>query len=186
MWRTIAALCLAIGFAHSASAATLSISADKTTYNIGETITLTVFGDDEGAVAEHVDGLLVYSGALVDNGTQSQTNLGNGWLQGTLGAGDDGIDAYSIAFSQLQWNGGSDSEVLPGTVSVVTLIARAIGVVDVTWDTTPEGQLTFFGLTSAPGTSFTIVPEPATAALLGFSLVALAAMRRPRVRRARG
>jgi hypothetical protein len=36
----------------------------------------------------------------------------------------------------------------------------------------------FFVLTNAPGMSFTIVPEPATAALLCFGLVTLAIRRR--------
>jgi hypothetical protein len=35
-----------VAFAASASAATLSIVSDKTTYNVGETISLTVTGDD--------------------------------------------------------------------------------------------------------------------------------------------
>jgi hypothetical protein len=61
----------------------------------------------------------------------------------------------------------------------VTLIARAIGVVEVTWDTTdPSDQLTFFGLTNAPGTSFEIVPEPGTGVLLAIGLLSLARRRR--------
>jgi hypothetical protein len=43
----------------------------------------------------------------------------------------------------------------------VTLIAASSGTVNVVWDTVnPGNQLAFFGLTSAPGVTFTIVPEP--------------------------
>ena len=175
MSRTIAALCLAIGFAHSASSATLSVASDKLTYSVGETITLTVTGDDEGTVALSAVGQLLYSGALVDNGTRSQTNLGPGWNEGSLLASDDGINAYSLAFDQLRISDYSVSPNLPGTLSVVTLIAQAIGVVDVNWNPT----LSFFGLTSAPGTSFSIVPEPTTGALLVLGLLALGVARRP-------
>jgi hypothetical protein len=105
--RKIAALCLVIGFAHSASAATLSVASDKLTYNVGETITLTVTGDDEGGFTPYVTvlGQLVYSGALVDNGTRTQLTLigseGPWQIQGSLFAGDDGVDAYSDAFFQI-------------------------------------------------------------------------------------
>src|SRR5262245_14191572 len=39
-----------------ASAATLSIIADKLVYAPGETVTLTVVGDSEGAIADHLFG----------------------------------------------------------------------------------------------------------------------------------
>ena len=62
-----------IGFVGAADAATLSVSPDKTTYLVGEVITLTVMGDDQGAVSDGIHGLLEYNGALVNIGTQSQT-----------------------------------------------------------------------------------------------------------------
>jgi hypothetical protein len=66
-------------------------------------------------------------------------------------------------------------------LSIVTLIAQAPGVVDVSWDTTTGFQeLAFFGLANAPGTSFTIVPEPAPALLLCLGLLGLAGRRRVR------
>ena len=64
---------------------------------------------------------------------------------------------------------------LPGTLSTVTLIAQAVGVVNVEWDTAPGTfQLFFYDLSDALGTSFTIVPEPTTGTLLGLGLFALA------------
>jgi len=50
-----------------------------------------------------------------------------------------------------------------------------------TWQTTPSTQrLDFFGVTNAPGYSITIVPEPATTALLCVGLLRLAVATRRR------
>jgi hypothetical protein len=95
-------------------------------------------------------GLLFYSGALVDNGTRSQTNLGPGWGEGVLSASDDGTIAKSLAFDQLRISTRATRPTSPALCPVVTLIAQAVGVVDVNWKTIPEGSLFFFGLTSAP------------------------------------
>jgi PEP-CTERM motif len=199
--RTIPIVAAAILCASAAGAATLSVESDKLTYNVGETITLTVHGDDEGATALSVFGRLLYNGALIDNGTQSQkTLIGTGtlvgggphaWTKQFLGAGDTnaaGPGSYSDAFNQIITSNGDTADNLPADnpFATVTLIAAAVGIVDVEWDTTtPETELHFFGLTDAPGTSFTIVPEPATAALLGLGLVALAKRRARRPLEAR-
>jgi hypothetical protein len=56
-----------------------------------------------------------------------------------------------------------------------TLAADAAGVVDFSWYTGPSNEaLWFFGLTNAPGTSITIVPEPSTAILFAIRLVLMA------------
>jgi hypothetical protein len=171
----------------TANAATLSVSSDKLTYLVGETITLTVIGDDGDATAHGVQGRLDYSGALVDNGTRTQITLsgsfGN-WITGTLPGSDNGIAAWSLAFNQITPTLDQQDTALnlPGALSTVTLIAAAVGVVNVNWHTVQDGfQLDFFGVTNAPGTSFTIVPEPATAVLLALGLLALSATRPGRV-----
>lgn len=50
----------------------------------------------------------------------------------------------------------------------------APGVAGFSWLTDAGYELHFFGLTNAPGTSVTIVPEPGTAALLALGLAGLA------------
>jgi hypothetical protein len=185
MLRSICLLVATLVWTTTANAASLAVSPDKLTYNVGETITLTVTGDDEGASAYAIFGRLDYSGSLVDNGTRSQIALHAAgapfnWNRFTLNAGDDGINAFSDAFNQLcECFDAQSPENLPAAFATVTLIATAVGIVDVDWHTVNDGfQLTFFGLTDAPGTSFTIVPEPATAALFALGLLGLAATRR--------
>ena len=186
MLRCICCLFAAISIAIGADAASLSVSSDKLTYNVGETITLTVFADDEGTTAYGIFGRLLYNGALVDNGTRSQTILTGpegAWTPSVLLAGDTNANvpdsAFSRAFIQvtLEAQGANN---LPGNLSTITLIAKALGIVDLAWDTADPNELSFFGLTDAPGTSFTIVPEPATATLIGLGLLALGVAQRRR------
>ena len=187
MRRSFLVLVAVFVTATAASGVSLSVTANKSTYLIGETITLTVTGDDSGVTAYGIFGRLLYNGALVDNGTRSQTQLvgqygkwtTNVLLQGDTNA-NSATSAFSYSFSQFNAVYAQSATNLPGTLSNATLIAKALGVVTVSWDTTNENtalQLRFFGLTNAPGTSFTIVgevPEPVTGALLGFGLLCLA------------
>ena len=48
MLRSICALSLVAAIASAARGATLPVTPDKFTYNVGETITLTVIGDSQG------------------------------------------------------------------------------------------------------------------------------------------
>ena len=145
-------------FAATANAATLTLVSNKITYYLGETITLIVLGDDQGASAYGVFGRLDYSGALLDTARAPRSR-----------------DVRAEC---------TDGDQPPGPAGDGHA-ARDGGVANINWHTVLDGmQLDFFGLTNAPGTSFTIipcdgcsVPEPATGALLALGLAALAARR---------
>jgi hypothetical protein len=185
MLRQLSIVLVLIASASAASAATLSVGSNQPIYLPGETITLTVLGDDEGATDYGIFGQLRFTGVgSVTHVSANQTTLVGKygkWITQPL----PGSPGVSRAFSQISGlppsaQGGAIN--LPGVLSVLQLIAGATGVVNVNWDTTNPNdafRLDFFGLTSAPGTSFEIVPEPATAALLGLGLLALAFARRP-------
>jgi hypothetical protein len=192
-------LLVVVGFFGKSSAATLTISPDKTTYLVGETIRLTVIGDDQGAVSDGIYGRLEFDGSLVDiggPGGQATRLMGASepWDLLILRAGedieildDDGqpvggpTEAIVEVFHQRPANGTDTATNLPGVLSIVTLSAQAAGVVDVNWHTAEDAvQLKFFGLSSAPGTSFTIVPEPGTAVLFALGLLSLSRWRRAR------
>jgi PEP-CTERM motif len=177
MKRTLFVVAVLVAFATAASGASLSVVSDKTTYNVGETITLTISGDDTGVTTYGVLGSLQYDGALVDNGTRAQITLNGGvaWVKGVLFENDNGgPGSFSYAFNQAAGLTAQSATNLPGTFSTVTLIAKALGTVNVEWDDSGGfATLDFFGLTTAAGTTFTIVPEPSTVALLGLGLVGL-------------
>jgi hypothetical protein len=104
------------------------------------------------------------------------------WQKGTLNAFDNGgTGSFSDAFNQAAGIIEVTATNLPGTLSTVTLLAKALGVVNVSWDSSggPD-TLGFFGLTSAPGTSFTIVPEPSTGLLVIAGLLGLGLRNRVR------
>jgi len=88
MKRTLFVVVALVVFAMGANAASLTVVSNKTTYNTGETITLTVAGSDAGASSYAVFGRLEYNGALASGVTQAQANLG-GWSKGGLANGRD-------------------------------------------------------------------------------------------------
>jgi len=180
--RLLVVVSAVLGFAAAASAATLSVLANKTTYSVGETITLSVSGDAQGATAYGVFGRLLYTGTgsvTPQTGTQKKINPAVALGVLTHGAG------FSDSFNQIAGLIGATATNLPADnpFSTITLIATGLGVVDANWEVpypTDGNGLYFFGLQSAPGTSFTIVPESSTGLLVFVGLLGLAGWRRAR------
>ena len=191
MKRTLTSL-VAVAFvaaiAVSASASTnvtLSV-VGPTTVPAGSVIVLqAIVTSDGGELDNSVFGAVnTVSGqyTLVSGGPQ--TNLSTvgaaapGWSSGALTC----TTAFCVAFSQVNSNGAVAAGVTNLAIGSVTATLNgslANGtVVNFNWRTTPSTQrLDWYGITSAPGTSVTIgtvVPEPTTAALIGFGLLGLA------------
>jgi hypothetical protein len=179
--KTLMVLAAFAGFASAANAASVVVSAGDGTYNQGEIITLTVtVTADAGDIDTSVFGVIQYQAAVVTPVALSQSqsalpNTASGpWSLGVLPAC---TTVNCRAFSQTNPGGGA----LTGPVNVViaTLQFTAIGPIGAVgtfgWQSAPVSQrLDFFGVTSAQGTSITIVPEPTTAAMLGLGLFGLA------------
>jgi hypothetical protein len=180
---TAAGIAASMFLAFSAQAATLTMVADKSTYNISETITLTITGDSTGGSANAIFGTVEYGGLTSANGGQVQgalTSFGGAvpWLQGQLF-----VDAphANTQDSFNQTPGLNPFPIDQLLVATMTFHADAAGVANFSWRTLAGNErLNFFGLTNAAGTSVTIVPEPTTAALLGIGLFGLAVAGRRR------
>lgn len=177
---TAAGLAASALLAFSAQAATLTMVADKSTYNIGETITITVTGNSGGAAATNVIGLINYDSSLstYQSGTQSQYESFGGFVMWSLGT----LFVTPTTFTSFDQIGGLSPLPVSNDplIATATLLADAAGVINFSWLTTGTDALDFFGLTNAAGTSVTIVPEPTTAALLGIGLLGLAVAGRRR------
>jgi hypothetical protein len=175
-------MAVVLGMALGAQAATLTMSTDKATYLPGETITMTILGDSEGAEALGAYGSVVYDTAFVSSnaGSQTQTALktaaGVKWIRGAL-ATDGVYFGTQDAFSQI--NG---TTVAAGTTkkltAVMTFTADSAGTASFSWLEEAGGlNLNFFGLSSNALVnqpfSVDIIPEPSTAGLMGLGLIGL-------------
>ena len=182
---SLVAVAFATAVAVSASAATdvtLSV-AGPTTVPAGSVITLqAIVTADGGETDNSVFGAVIQPGAAVATLTAgSQVNLSTvgtaapGWSSGALTC----TTAFCVAFSQVNPNGAQTAGVtnlVIGTMTATLSGALTAGtVVNFNWRTTPSTQrVDWYGLTNGAGTSVTIVPEPTTAALIGFGLFGLA------------
>ncbi len=177
MKRTLILLAAVVGFATAANAATLTLVSDKATYNIGETIVLTVTGDSGGPggdAAFAIFARILYDAALTEGVSGSQ--VPHVIMMANASAGFAGIefDGQAVSLNQVFGLSPQTMNASP-TIGTTTLIAEAAGTVNVNYyiDSTNANTLNYFGITSQPGISFLIVPEPTTAALIGLGLVGL-------------
>ncbi len=179
MKRFLTATMIAVGFAAVANAASLTITPDKTSYNVGESIVLTITGDSGGVAAQGVFGALALSGTgsmTYVSGSQSPISSFGGALPWTPSA----VGAQNTVFNQIV-----GVTPFPGDwtspLAVATYTAATLGVVNIGWNNDSSvGALNFFGIAvgDAGTASITIVPEPTTASLLALGLIGLAMRRR--------
>ena len=170
----VASLWLAAG---AASAAIVTISADASVYSVGDIITLTVNTDAQGEILFDAQAWVAYTGPVTSL-TANQVAGAGGWITGTLSAGVS--PGFRMVLAQIHGFGSNSGTTIS---SVLTFSADAPGTGTFTIGGNPNfpGSPFLFG-TATPGASVsvTIVPEPATATLLGVGLMAFAAAARRR------
>lgn len=173
--------------ATSVGAATLTITPDKSMYVVGETVTLSVFGDAQGGADGPVFGWILFDENLADYLSATQTPLTslNGGLQWNLGTLEVG-NGVAEAFDQFLSLG---PEFVDGPLMAALMLeATSPGVLNYSWAIdVPLLDFSFFGVVDPPGGSITIVPETSTGLLFATGVVLLGFWRqRLKGRRRRG
>ena len=185
-WLLLATLTVA-ALASVSNAATLMVEANQGgTYAPGDTVTLTVTGDSEGASTTGIFGRLLFDNPAIGNldgqmATQT-TLLALGSIPWLVGTSDCTASTCNM-FNQVGAFGATPAPASNLLVSTVSFVAGPPGTTaNVSWemDLGTGFALDFFGITSSPGLTLTVIPEPTTAALLGLGLFGLAAAGRRR------
>lgn len=179
-----------VALAGAAGAASVSISSDKATYNVGETIVLTVTADAEGGNGQVISMTVLHDTALMtgsgvvgpvapeDGESPDVFTQGGGFatanrggLEGTCGGifGANGCNAFDQVFGSANVIDSGDE------LSILEYTATATGVANFGFRTDGGGgSFNFLGLDGTTIThSVTIIPEPTPALLLGLGLLGL-------------
>lgn len=179
MKRFALSLLAVLVLSSAADAVSVAIAPDKPVYLVGETIMLTVTVDARGSgFATQVGGTFQYDPSILLGGSMTQTALtafGGGplWIVPPASVLPCG-GGTCFGFGQVAREPGAPADQGPDfAISTITFTAGVVGTTQILWDTVGPTALTFFGVTSAPGTSLEVVPEPGTAALLAMGLCAL-------------
>ena len=162
-----------VGFASTATAATITITTDKAVYNFGESILLTVTANSAGESFVGSAIGVTYNSALASNGAGAvQSAYPAGWFAASPssfnGTGQYGThNAFSLVPSD------------PGTiVSTGNLVAGfTAGTLTLGYGLAPPDVLEWGNPNLVPNPSVLsvqIVPEPTTAAMLGLGLLGIA------------
>lgn len=178
-FRTCVAL-LGLLVASASQAAILTITPDKSVYQVGELIVLDVFGDPEDDIGGFIMGHIFFSESLANFESASQwpmTSFG-GLVTFTLGELSH-LPGIVEAFNQAQSTTANPADCC----LMAQVVLRALSPGELTFEWGEEGlplgsdrRLRFFGLTqeTAPGVDVTIVPEPSSLTLLLLGLIGLA------------
>src|SRR5262245_51168544 len=110
MKRTLFVMAVVLGFATAASAATLSVVSNQAQYTVGDTITLSVSGDAQGAVGYGIIGRLLYDPALTNTNGVVENLVNNAWISSGAPAFGDG---FAEAFNQVGGLNPSTATNLP-------------------------------------------------------------------------